>query len=321
MNAPVPPPKTAPAPRRPAVFLDRDGTLVRDLRHGAEPALMRLLPGVVPALRALDRAGYALVVVTNQSGVARGLFSADESLAMGRRLAALVAAAGLRLAGYHLAPEAPESMPSRDDHTGIANPPTGSSIKTPAFRKPSPRMLLEAAAALDLDLSRSWMVGDALSDLQAGLAAGARAILLDTGALAYPDEAALPAILRDPQVHIARNLAHAAALMLAQHAAGDSAEPSSEQSATQSTQHSAEDGTQDDFEVDGLPPDLQITLPPQVLLREHRPADLRGPGEPSPWPDSARIEAAAVDGLRLGNGTTSPSSPGPIAPSPGAEVG
>ncbi|RIL07507.1 histidinol-phosphatase, partial [bacterium] len=127
-------PDPAPAPA-PAVFLDRDGTLVRDFRHGADPAALTLLPGVAPALRRLQAAGYRLVVVTNQAGVARGLFTVDEARAAGRHVAALLGAAGVRLAGYYLAPYHADGVVPR---YAVAHP----------DRKPGPGMLVRAAAAL-----------------------------------------------------------------------------------------------------------------------------------------------------------------------------
>ena len=245
----------SPLGSRPAVFLDRDGVLVRDRRHGAEPALMRLLPGTRPALAALAGAGYPLVVVSNQSGLARGLFRADEARAMGLRLAALLAPAGIALAGYYLAPNHPEGRVAGLDHDG-------------APRKPSPALLLQAAQALDLDLARSWMLGDRPSDAAAGAAAGARPILIDIGSLAWPEAAALPAALRASGAILARNLPHAARIILA---------------------------------ADGhLPADRDSRgLPVATLVRRARPPDGRGPGEPARWPDLARMRRAAAEGRRL----------------------
>ncbi|MCB9177688.1 MAG: HAD-IIIA family hydrolase [Caldilineae bacterium] len=240
---------------RPAVFLDRDGVLVRDRRHGAEPALMRLLPGTRPALAALAASGYALVVVSNQSGLARGLFTADEARAMGLRLAALLAPAGIPLAGYWLAPNHPDGRVAGLDHDG-------------APRKPSPALLRQAAAALGLDLGRSWMLGDRPSDVEAGAAAGARPILIDIGSLAWPEAAALPAALRADGAILARNLPHAVRIVLS---------------------------------ADGhLPADREGRgLPWASLVRAARPPDGRGPGEPSRWPDGARMRRAAAEGRRL----------------------
>ncbi len=178
-----------------AVFLDRDGCLVRDVRHGADPAAMALLPGVAEALGAFAAFGYRLVVVTNQSGVARGLFTLGEARAMARRLAALLEPAGVRLAGYFLCPHHPEgSIPELAVRCDC--------------RKPEPALLARAAGELHLDLSRSWMIGDTLADVAAGESAGARSVLVDIGSQSLPDDAAPPYL-------IARSPAHAAALILA----------------------------------------------------------------------------------------------------------
>lgn len=230
------PPATGTAP---AVFLDRDGTLVRDFRHGADPAALTLLPGVAPALRRLQAAGYRLVVVTNQAGVARGLFTLGEARAAGRHVAALLGAAGVRLAGYYLAPyHADGVVPCY----AVAHP----------DRKPGPGMLVRAAAALRLDLARSWIVGDSLADVGAGLAAGTRALLIDIGAVAVPTAADLPAALADPRAGVVRHLPHAAAVIL-----------------------------------DGAAPE-----PAARLVRPPRPAPARRPGQPSPWPDAAWLARA-----------------------------
>lgn len=235
---------------RPAVFLDRDGTLVRDLAWGAEPGELELLPGVLPALRALRAAGFALVVASNQAGVARGLFDLDEGLRSGAHLSALLAAAGAPLDGYYLSPY--------HEHAGRV----AAFSRATEARKPGPGMLWAAAADLDLDLARSWIIGDHLSDVSAGLATGGRAILLDIGQLGWPTPDAIPAILRDPRTRIARNLPHAAALIL----------------------HSGS------------------SLPVETLVRSAPPPDHRAPGEPCPWPNLAWLARAAADGRLLAVG-------------------
>jgi D-glycero-D-manno-heptose 1,7-bisphosphate phosphatase len=240
---------------RPAVFLDRDGTLVRDLAWGAEPGELELLPGVLPALRALRGAGFALVVASNQAGVARGLFDLGEGLRSGAHLAALLAAAGVPLDGYYLSP-----YHEREGRVAAFS-------RASEARKPGAGMLRTAAGDLDLDLARSWIVGDHLSDAAAGLAAGARAILLDIGQLGWPAPAAIPAILHDPRTRIARNLPHAAALILA---------------------------------TDSPPP--PDPLPLATLVRPTPPTDDRAPGDPCPWPDAAWLARAEADGRLLAAG-------------------
>lgn len=187
---------------RPAVFLDRDGTLNRELEGAlARPEQLELLPGALEGAARLARAGWALVVVTNQSAVARGLCSLDDVRAVHADLAARLGAAGAAPAGIYLCPHHPElgDAPYR---------------RACACRKPAPGLLRRAARELALDLSRSWMVGDALRDLRAGLAVGARAVLVGTGKGAR--EAPRLGELEGPPPARARDLAEAADLILAQ---------------------------------------------------------------------------------------------------------
>ncbi|MFQ5460881.1 MAG: D-glycero-alpha-D-manno-heptose-1,7-bisphosphate 7-phosphatase, partial [Anaerolineae bacterium] len=180
-------------PDVPAVFLDRDGTLTRDVRHSADPENLALLPGVGLALSVLHGAGYALVVVANQSGVARGCFTEAAARAMGERLGRLVAEAGARLDGYYFCPHAAMDV---TDENGLAC----------LCRKPAPGLLFRAAAELGLSLHRSWMVGDRVTDARAGWAAGCRSVLVDIGDESVAAGSPLPLV--------ARNMPHAAKLML-----------------------------------------------------------------------------------------------------------
>ncbi|MEZ6004171.1 MAG: D-glycero-beta-D-manno-heptose 1,7-bisphosphate 7-phosphatase [Planctomycetota bacterium] len=153
---------------RPAVFLDRDGTLNREVHYLARVEDFEWLPGTIDGLAALDRAGYALVVVTNQSGIAQGLLDTTELNAIHARMAADLAQAGVALAGVYFCPHHPElgQDPWRCDCD---------------CRKPRTGMLRRALRELDLDPARSWFVGDSLRDLEAGHAIGARSILVRTG--------------------------------------------------------------------------------------------------------------------------------------------
>ena len=149
---------------RPAVFLDRDGTLVDDPPPGflRDPARVTLLPGAAAAVRRWSTAGYAVVVVTNQAGLARGLIAWEEYRAVAARLDALLAAEGARLDGVYLCPHAPE-------------------IAECDCRKPSPVLYRRAADELDLDLSRSWWIGDRVTDLLPSREFGGKAMLVLTG--------------------------------------------------------------------------------------------------------------------------------------------
>lgn len=157
---------------RPAVFLDRDGTLnVQVVREGKPYAPrtlgeFRLFEGVPAACQRLKEAGYALVVATNQPDVGRGDLAQAEVEAMNARLRSLV--------------------PAIDRIEVCYDPGRGESSRR---RKPEPGMLLDAAAALGLDLRRSWMVGDRWKDVDCGKRAGLRTIFIDWG---YAEELAAP---------------------------------------------------------------------------------------------------------------------------------
>lgn len=143
--------------RRPAVFLDRDGTLIEDVGYPRDPEAVRLLAGAPEALAALRRAGFALVVVSNQSGIGRGLVSREEADAVHARFVAELRACGVELDDVRYCPHAPED--------GCA------------CRKPAAGLLLDSAHELGLDLGRSFMVGDKPADVEAGRTAGCRTVL------------------------------------------------------------------------------------------------------------------------------------------------
>jgi histidinol-phosphate phosphatase family protein len=152
----------------PAVFLDKDGTLVDDVPYNVDPDKVRLSRGAAAGLGALHAAGYRLVVVSNQSGVARGYFAEEALEGVRRRLAELLAAAGVPLAGFYWCPHHP------------AGAVAAYSVACDC-RKPAPGLILRAARELDLDLGASWLVGDILDDVEAGRRAGCRTVLLDNG--------------------------------------------------------------------------------------------------------------------------------------------
>ncbi|APW64241.1 D-glycero-beta-D-manno-heptose-1,7-bisphosphate 7-phosphatase (plasmid) [Paludisphaera borealis] len=163
---------------RPAVFLDRDDTLIANVPYLSDPAGLRVLPGASQALGALRRAGFALVLITNQSAVGRGLITESRLHEIHDALNRLLAEEGAALDAIYYCPE----VPLGDDRTIIENP----------NRKPGPGMLHRATEELDLDLDASWMVGDQISDVLAGLNAGCRSILVGSNATLseLPTEAA-----------------------------------------------------------------------------------------------------------------------------------
>jgi D-glycero-D-manno-heptose 1,7-bisphosphate phosphatase len=176
---------------RPAVFLDRDGTLIEDRHYLRDPDQVHLLPGASEAVRRLNVAAIPAVVVTNQSGIARGLLTEADYAATVRRLDELLATAGARLDGHYHCPHLP-------DVTGPCD-----------CRKPGPLLYERAARDLDLDLAASWWVGDRERDLGAADRFGGRAILVLTGA--GVDESRQP---RDVPRPVAADLAAAVTRIL-----------------------------------------------------------------------------------------------------------
>jgi histidinol-phosphate phosphatase family protein len=152
----------------PVVFLDKDGTLVVDVPYNVDPARIRLAPGAADGLPRLAAAGYRLAVVTNQSGVARGLFPEAALAGVERRLGELLADIGVPLAGFFYCPHHPAgTVPSYAVECEC--------------RKPAPGMVLAAARRLGADPRACWMVGDILHDVEAGRRAGCRTVLVDNG--------------------------------------------------------------------------------------------------------------------------------------------
>lgn len=151
-----------------AVFVDKDGTLVPDIPYNADPALITLEVGVAEGLRALQDAGYLIVIVSNQSGIARGYFTAEQFDAVQVKMETLLAEQGIALSGFYFCPHHPEgAVPQYAVHCDC--------------RKPSPGLLLSAAAELQLDLDRCWMIGDILNDVEAGNTAGCKTVLINNG--------------------------------------------------------------------------------------------------------------------------------------------
>jgi len=149
-----------------AVFVDKDGTLVENVPYNVDPARLRFTPSALVGLRALADAGYALIVVTNQPGLATGRFTRREFAALEAALCRRVREeSGVEIAALYCCPHAPSP---------------GGTIGC-LCRKPAPGMLRQAARAHRLDLAQCWMIGDILDDVEAGHRAGCRAILLDVG--------------------------------------------------------------------------------------------------------------------------------------------
>lgn len=148
---------------RRAVFLDRDGTIVEDPGFLHEPAQVKLFPGAAEAIRRLNATGYLVVVVTNQSGIARGLYSVADYRAVEKRLSELLKTEGARIDASYFCPHHPQAP------------------EPCACRKPRTKLFLDAQAALGIDFTRSWWVGDRLSDVQPARVLGGKGILVATG--------------------------------------------------------------------------------------------------------------------------------------------
>ena len=153
---------------RPAVFLDRDGTINQERNYLHRIEEFELLPGVPQALKTLQDASFLLVVVSNQSGVARGYFSLEDVRRINDHMSRQLARYEVILDGIYICPHHPTA--------GI-----GEFLQDCNCRKGRPGMLLQAAQDLNIDLQRSYMIGDKLSDIQAGNAAGCSSLLVRTG--------------------------------------------------------------------------------------------------------------------------------------------
>lgn len=156
------------AVRRPAVFLDKDGTVLRDVPYNVDPDLMQFAPGARAGLSRLARLGMPLIIISNQPGIGLGKIAPEDLLPVRNRLASMFRSAGAALAGFYYCPHHPRATVARYACTCTC-------------RKPAPGLLHLAAACHDVDLLRSWFVGDILDDVEAGRRAGCRTILLDNG--------------------------------------------------------------------------------------------------------------------------------------------
>jgi D-glycero-D-manno-heptose 1,7-bisphosphate phosphatase len=175
---------------RPAIFLDRDGTLNVECSYLTRPEQVVLLPGAGAAVRRLRAAGFACVVVTNQSALGRGMMTEADLTCVHEELARQLREAGAVLDGFY-------HCPHFIDHPE---------------RKPAPGMLLRAAAELRLDLAASWMVGDSVRDIQAGHSAGCKECILVRSGHPFSDAD----LVFDGRLRIVDDLSAAAALILGQ---------------------------------------------------------------------------------------------------------
>jgi D-glycero-D-manno-heptose 1,7-bisphosphate phosphatase len=154
--------------KRRAVFLDRDGTINVEKEYLSLPGDFEFIPGAPQAIKLLNDAGFCVIVVTNQSGVARGYYDEAAVCALHRHMDAELAKHGAMVDAYYFCPHHPQH--------GI-----GDYRKECGCRKPLPGMLQQAAAEFAIDLASSFIIGDKLADVEAGLKAGCRPLLVRTG--------------------------------------------------------------------------------------------------------------------------------------------
>ncbi len=151
-----------------AIFIDKDGTLVEDIPYNVDPDQLHFTAGAMDALRLLKAQGFLLIVISNQSGIARGYFTEEQLNHLKEALLERLAENGVHVDAFYFCPHHPAG-------------------KIPQYavscecRKPKPGMILSAAQDFDIDLSHSWMIGDILNDVEAGNKAGCRTVLINNG--------------------------------------------------------------------------------------------------------------------------------------------
>lgn len=159
------------APFKPALFLDRDGVLNEDQGYVHRWEDFRWIAGAREAVAAFNRAGWLVIVVTNQSGVGRGFYTEDAVHALHRHMQADLAEAGGHIDAFYHAPQHPEAQEAAYRHPD------------PPLRKPNPGMILQALQEWPIDRETSLLIGDKPSDLEAALRAGIRGVLFEGGDL------------------------------------------------------------------------------------------------------------------------------------------
>jgi D-glycero-D-manno-heptose 1,7-bisphosphate phosphatase len=151
-----------------AVFIDKDGTLVENVPYNVDPRQVRLMPGAAEAMRALHTEGFALIVISNQAGVALGHFAEPALAGVKDALDELAGDMQVPLAGFYYCPHHPAGKIARY-------------ARNCDCRKPQPGLIRRAALKHGIDLTRSWLIGDILDDIEAGQRAGCRTVLVNNG--------------------------------------------------------------------------------------------------------------------------------------------
>src|SRR5690606_33960573 len=153
---------------RKAIFIDKDGTLIPNIPYNVDPEKITLSTNSLDGLVKLQRMGYLLVVITNQSGIARGLFQEEDLNVVKSKLETLFSEGNIQLSGFYFCPHHPQGSVLKF-------------AKTCNCRKPAYGLFLQAAKELSINLSESWTIGDILNDVEAGNRAGCSSILLNNG--------------------------------------------------------------------------------------------------------------------------------------------
>jgi D,D-heptose 1,7-bisphosphate phosphatase len=167
-----------------AIFLDKDGTLIPDIPYNINPHVITLQPDSIEGLKLLQNEGYLLIIVSNQSGVAKGYFTEEKLQVVEIKIKELLAVNDILLSGFYYCPHHPQGT------VKLFN------IDCDC-RKPMPGMLLKAATEHNIDLTQSWMIGDILNDVEAGSRAGCKTVLIDNDNETewMPGEHRIPAII------------------------------------------------------------------------------------------------------------------------------
>lgn len=279
-----------------AIFLDRDDTVIDDPGYISEPEQVTLLPGAVEAVLQFKRMGYLVIIVTNQSGIARGYIDEKKLEQIHHKLRSLLSAAGASIDGLYYCPYHPDG--TVDEYA-----------RESSLRKPAPGMLRKAAEELDIDLSRSWMIGDRYRDIEAGKAAGCHTILVDVPGKTRdltvigpePDRKAVNLreavnIIRMHEFHQKAQTAKKAAQEMSQPESPPAVEPAVEtespplsaKEADRPADEEPEKKTGPDIDVEEPAPETQaestMTIeqdePPEIV-EEELPSESSEPGEPT----------------------------------------
>ena len=151
-----------------AIFIDKDGTLIPDIPYNVDPEKITLQEGVVESLKLLKAQGYIFIMISNQSGVARGFFEEEALTGVKNKIQVLLEKDAIQFQDFYWSFNHPQGTVAK--YAVECN-----------FRKPKPGMILQAAAEHQIDLQQSWMIGDILNDVEAGKRAGCQTVLIDNG--------------------------------------------------------------------------------------------------------------------------------------------